>query len=68
MNRKTFLHQASLGLFGFLLLWTSQTLAQGFEGYYQHPDLHGSTLVFVYPFAQPHLYPSAWRPDLWVKS
>ena len=51
MNRKPFLHQASLGLLGFLLLWTSQTLAQGFEGYYQHPDLHGITLVFVYPFA-----------------
>lgn len=47
MNRKTFLHRASLGLLGFLLFGLHPALAQGFAGYYQQPDLHGNTLVFV---------------------
>lgn len=36
-----------LGLILALILSPTQALAQGFEGYYQQPDLHGNTLVFV---------------------
>lgn len=35
---------------GFVLLMAigfNQVAAQGFEGYYQHPDIHQNTIVFV---------------------
>jgi len=31
----------------YLAIGVNQVLAQGFEGYYQHPDIHGNTIVFV---------------------
>ena len=37
-------------LFGFILCLTiglNQLIAQGFEGYYQYPDIHQNTIVFV---------------------
>lgn len=33
----------SLGIIG----WTLNLYSQGFEGYYQHPDIHGETVVFA---------------------
>ncbi len=35
------------GLFLCLALGLNQAIAQGFGGYYQHPDLHQNTIVFV---------------------
>ncbi|MEO1655438.1 MAG: protease, partial [Bacteroidota bacterium] len=34
-------------LFIGLAIGLHQVKAQGFEGYYQHPDIHGNTIVFV---------------------
>lgn len=31
----------------YLMMGLNQVIAQGFEGYYQHPDIHGNTIVFV---------------------
>ena len=36
-----------LGPFLFLMIGLSQIIAQGFEGYYQYPDIHQSIIVFV---------------------
>ncbi|MEL7118398.1 MAG: S41 family peptidase [Bacteroidota bacterium] len=36
-----------LGSILYLLIGLNQVIAQGFEGYYQHPDIHDNTIVFV---------------------
>ena len=36
-----------IGCILFLIMGLCQLIAQGFKGYYQHPDIHQNTIVFV---------------------
>ena len=41
------MHARLSGLFLFLLIGINQLISQGFEGYYQYPDIHDKTIVFT---------------------